>query len=55
LLRDAAQKLGLSRRACNRALRVARTIADLADEPTINANHMAEALNLRPTLHNVDA
>ena len=50
LLDEAADKLGLSRRACNRSLRVARTIADLAGSTDITANHMAEALNLRPQL-----
>lgn len=50
LLDEAADKLGLSRRACNRTLRVARTIADLAGSTGIRANHMAEALNLRPQL-----
>ncbi len=48
LLSSAAQQLGLSRRATDRCLRVARTIADLAGTPTINATHLAEALSLRP-------
>lgn len=51
LLRGAAERLGLSRRACNRCLKVARTIADLADCTDIGAAHIAEALNLRPQLH----
>ena len=54
LLSEAANKLGLSRRACNRALRVARTIADLAGSGAITAAHMAEALNLRPQLDSVE-
>ena len=48
LLTCAAEQLGLSARAYHRVLRVARTIADLADEDTTRAAHVAEALRFRP-------
>jgi magnesium chelatase family protein len=48
LLEQAAAKFALSRRACDRTLRVARSIADLADEDTVLQPHVAEALSLRP-------
>jgi magnesium chelatase family protein len=47
LLGRAVEKLGLSARAARRALRVARTIADLAGEPWVEATAMAEALSFR--------
>ncbi len=50
LLNEAADKLGLSHRACNRSLRVARTIADTHGSATVCAAHVAEALSLRPVL-----
>lgn len=50
LLRQAATKMGLSHRACNRSLRVARTIADMQRCDTVLAAHVAEALSLRPRL-----
>ncbi len=50
LLESAAAKLALSHRACNRALRVARSIADLADKPRVKSEHIAEALSLRQAL-----
>ncbi|MGZ5313365.1 MAG: magnesium chelatase subunit ChlI family protein, partial [Solirubrobacterales bacterium] len=40
-------KLGLSGRGWDRALRVARTIADLAAAERIEAPHVGEALGLR--------
>ncbi len=44
-----AQKQGmLSARGAHRALRVARTVADLAGSPKMRADHLAEALSLRP-------
>ncbi|NVK60528.1 MAG: ATP-binding protein, partial [Rhodobacteraceae bacterium] len=47
LLLRAADRFGLSARGYHRVLRVARTIADLADEDTIRRPHVAEALSYR--------
>lgn len=47
LLRHAAQRLGLSARASHRAIRVARTIADLAGSDAIRVEHLGEALTYR--------
>jgi magnesium chelatase family protein len=47
LLDAAAERFGLSVRAYQRVLRVARTIADLAGAETIATAHLAEALALR--------
>lgn len=47
LLRQAVNKLGLSARAYHRVLKVARTIADLANAPAVNATHVAEAVQYR--------
>jgi magnesium chelatase family protein len=47
LLGDAVDKLGLSARAARRALKVARTIADLSGEETTGVEAMAEALSYR--------
>ncbi|GAA0371532.1 YifB family Mg chelatase-like AAA ATPase [Bowmanella denitrificans] len=46
-LENACERLGLSVRSYHRLLRVARTIADLQDEPAIVRAHLAEALQYR--------
>lgn len=47
LVGRAIDKMGLSGRAHDRILRVARTVADLAGEEEIDTQHLAEALNYR--------
>jgi len=47
LLEHAVEQLGLSARAYDRVLRVARTIADLDAAPDVTARHVAEALQFR--------
>ena len=47
LLIQAMNKLGLSARAYHRILRVARTIADLEQQPDIQLKHVTEAIGYR--------
>jgi magnesium chelatase family protein len=51
LLADAYARGGLSGRAHDRVLRLARTVADLAGEEQIGREHMAQALQLRRRDH----
>lgn len=47
LMQMAMERLGLSARAFHRVLKIARTIADLADEINIRSLHLKEAISYR--------
>jgi len=47
MLRQAMSELGLSARAHDKVLRVARTIADMSGADNIAADHLAEAIHYR--------
>ena len=53
LLKTAIQKFGLSARAYNKVLKVARTIADLGDHEDIKVQHIAEAIQYRSLDKNI--
>jgi magnesium chelatase family protein len=48
---DSAKRIELSTRSLTRTLRVARTIADLDNNPTVGKRHIAEALAFRVQVH----
>jgi len=50
LMRSAMTQLNLSARGYHRVLKLARTIADLVGSESIQASHLAEALQYRPKL-----
>jgi magnesium chelatase family protein len=47
LLKQAISRLGLTARAYHRVLKIARTIADLAEQNLITSAHVAEAIQFR--------
>lgn len=51
LMRTAMRQMQLSARAYHRTLKLARTIADLANSDHINSIHLAEALQYRPKMN----
>jgi len=53
LLSSAIDRLGLSARAYHRIIKIARTIADLAEAKQIAASHVAEAVQYRQQQYEV--
>ena len=51
LLREAFDVLRLSARSYDRIIKVSQTIADLAKEPVIAKEHVAEAISYRNKMH----
>ncbi|MDR1736846.1 MAG: YifB family Mg chelatase-like AAA ATPase [Oscillospiraceae bacterium] len=51
LMESAFTRLGLTARSYTRILKVARTVADLAESPAIESPHLAEALQFRQYRH----
>jgi len=47
LMKQAAERFNLTARGYHRVLRVARTIADLAQSQTVNSAHLGEAISYR--------
>ena len=47
ILRQAVDVMGMSARACDRLLKVTRTIADLAASPQVHEEHLMEAIGFR--------
>jgi magnesium chelatase family protein len=50
LMKEAAERLGLTARGYHRTLRVARTMADLEGKELPELDHLAEAIQYRPVL-----
>ncbi len=47
ILENALERLGLSARAYDKVLRVARTLADLDQQDTLSESHLGEAVQYR--------